>query len=97
MIAKPVRSTAWSLAALYRRTRLLLRSRCVEMAVRWSTLDLNNDNIHGGRLSDVTAGVNWYLNGYTKIQFNYIRAMQQKFASPNSSTDIFGVRAQVDW
>lgn len=68
-----------------------------EMAVRWSHIDLNNDNIRGGRLADVTAGMNWYLNGYAKIQFNYIRAMQQKHLAPNSSTDIFGVRAQVDW
>jgi phosphate-selective porin OprO/OprP len=68
-----------------------------EMALRWSYIDLNNDNIRGGRLADVTAALNWYLNGYAKIQFNYIRAMQQKHLSPNSSTDIFGVRAQVDW
>lgn len=68
-----------------------------EMALRWSYIDLNNDNIHGGRLTDVTAGLNWYLNGYTKLQFNYIRAMQQKHLSPSSSTDIFGVRAQIDW
>lgn len=68
-----------------------------ELALRWSYIDLNDENIRGGRLSDVTAGLNWHLNGYTKVQFNYIRAMQDVLASPGASTDIFGVRAQVDW
>lgn len=68
-----------------------------ELALRWSYIDLNDENISGGQLNDVTAGLNWYLNGYTKIQFNYIRAMQNVVTAHNASTDIFGVRAQVDW
>jgi phosphate-selective porin OprO/OprP len=68
-----------------------------ELALRWSYIDLNDANINGGRLSDVTAGLNWYLNGYTKVQFNYIRAYQSGFPLPNAATDIYGLRAQVDW
>jgi phosphate-selective porin OprO and OprP len=68
-----------------------------ELALRWSYINLNDENINGGRLADVTAGLNWYLNGYTKIQFNYIRAYQSGFVLPNAATDIYGLRAQVDW
>lgn len=71
-----------------------------EFAMRLSHIDLNDDNIHGGRLTDLTAGVNWYLNPYSKVQFNYIRAMVNRttagYSGPTGA-DIFGVRWQVDF
>ncbi|WP_339733827.1 porin [uncultured Gimesia sp.] len=74
-----------------------------EVAGRWSYIDLNDKNIQGGRLTDLTFGVNWYLNQYTKFQFNYIHAFLN--SSPavngpvvkNSNADILAVRAQVDF
>lgn len=71
-----------------------------EMALRVSHVDLDDNNVAGGRLTDLTAGVNWYLNGYTKVQFNYIRAMlNRNFNGVNGPTDadIYGVRMQVDF
>ena len=71
-----------------------------ELALRVSHIDLDNENIHGGRLTDVTAGVNWYLNGYTKVQFNYVRAMLNRETAAfvgASEADIFGARLQVDF
>jgi phosphate-selective porin OprO/OprP len=46
-----------------------------EVAVRYSSLDLNDAGINGGCLSDITAGLNWYLNPNMKLQFNYVHAM----------------------
>ncbi len=43
-----------------------------EVASRYSYIDLNSQNIRGGRMSDYTAGLNWYLTPNWKIQFNYI-------------------------
>ena len=37
---------------------------------RYTYLDLNAKGINGGRLNNVTIGLNWYLNTITKIQFN---------------------------
>lgn len=71
-----------------------------EIAARWSYLDLNDANVQGGRLNDLTAGLNWYLNPHTKFQFNYIRAMLDKPLAPGagaSDADIFAMRAQVDF
>jgi len=71
-----------------------------EFAMRISHIDLDSENIHGGRLTDFTLGLNWYLNGYTKMQVNYVRAMvNREFAAAprDSSTDIFGVRFQLDF
>ena len=43
-----------------------------EMAFRYSTLDLTDSAIRGGRLSNVTAAVNWYLNPVARVMFNYV-------------------------
>ncbi len=68
-----------------------------EIAARWSYIDLNDRNIAGGRLNNITVGVNWYLNPRTKFQFNYIRAFLNDANQGNADTDIVAVRAQVDF
>ena len=82
----------------------------VEVLGRISHLDLtDNDDefrgVRGGELTDLTLGANWYLNPRTKFQFNYIRAHLEdrpvvRPARPTagtSDTNIFAVRAQVDF
>lgn len=44
-----------------------------ELAVRWSFIDLNDAGIEGGRIEEMTYGVNWYLNKWTKVVLNYVR------------------------
>jgi phosphate-selective porin OprO/OprP len=68
-----------------------------EVAARWSTIDLNDADIAGGRLNDVTLGVNWYLHRNAKLQFNYIHAFLNTPGIGDSDTDIFAGRAQVDF
>jgi len=68
-----------------------------EVAARWSYLDLNDKNIAGGQLNDVTLGLNWYLNPRTKFQFNYIHAFLDNPTFGNSDADIFAWRGQIDF
>ncbi len=68
-----------------------------EIATRWSIIDLNDADVRGGILNDVTFGLNWYLNRYTKFQFNYIHAFLDSPVNGKSDADIAVVRAQVDW
>lgn len=71
-----------------------------ELAYRVSYIDLNDQNIAGGKLADITGGLNWYLNGYTKVQFNYIHAaLNRDFngVTGDSHANIYGVRLQVDF
>jgi phosphate-selective porin OprO/OprP len=64
-----------------------------EIAARYSFLDLDDSAINGGELSDVTAGVNWYLNPNTRLMFNYVHADLDHV----SDTDAFMMRTQIDF
>ena len=68
-----------------------------EVAVRYSWIDLNDGAIQGGQLQDITGGLNWYLNQYTKFQLNYIHAMLDPPAFADNTADIIAMRAQVDF
>lgn len=68
-----------------------------EVAARLSHIDLNSQDVKGGRLTDFTFGLNWYLNNYSKMQFNYVRAFLDSPTQGNSAADIFGLRAQLDF
>lgn len=50
-----------------------------------------------GTLTDLTAGVTWFLNYHTKVQFNYIHAiLDNKFKGTSTSENFVG-RVQVDF
>jgi phosphate-selective porin OprO/OprP len=68
-----------------------------ELATRLSYIDLNDKDVHGGELVDVTAGINWYWNPYTKVVFNYIHAFNNNPTYGWNDTDIFAMRAQMDF
>ncbi len=68
-----------------------------ELAVRYSYLDYNDANVQGGRLSDITAGVNWRWNPHSKFQLNYIHAMLDSPVNGDSDASIFAMRAHLDF
>ena len=71
-----------------------------ETAVRWSWVQLDDRNISegtAGQLNDVTLGVNWYWNPYTRLMFNYITALGDRNDVGHYQTDILGMRLQVDF
>ena len=71
----------------------------VELAARYSYLDLSDGAIDGGELEDWTLGLNWYLNPNMRFMFNYVRAQVDRAALglDGEETDIFQVRAQFDF
>ncbi len=48
-----------------------------EIAFRFSRIDLNDDNVMGGTLNDLTLGFNWYPTRPTRVSFNVIRAKRE--------------------
>jgi phosphate-selective porin OprO/OprP len=67
-----------------------------EVAVRFSGIDLEDDNANGGKEHDLTLGLNWYFNPNAKLMFNYVRAMIDRI-SYEGDLDIFQMRAQIDF
>ncbi|NOY51447.1 MAG: hypothetical protein GXO88_12915 [Chlorobi bacterium] len=45
-----------------------------EVAIRYSIMNLNDGDLQGGKMNNVTLGINWYLNPITKVAFNYIHS-----------------------
>lgn len=67
-----------------------------ELALRYSTLDLDDAGVAGGREHDWTLGANWYLTSHFKFQANYIRAASDR-GSLSLDPHIVELRAQIQF
>jgi phosphate-selective porin OprO/OprP len=81
-----------------------------EAVARWSYIDLRDANAvpvgapvvgpppvpNAGRLDNLTFGMNWYWNQYSKLQFDYIHCFLDN-AVGNSDCDIYCGRFQVEF
>ncbi len=68
-----------------------------EIAGRWSYIDLNDGAIAGNALTDLTAGLNWYLNKNLKWQLMYINASLDNLQLGRSEANIAALRVQADF
>ncbi|HUG99017.1 MAG TPA: porin [Gammaproteobacteria bacterium] len=75
----------------------------IELAARFSTLDLSDGLIEGGEEDNFTLGINWYPTAYARIAFNWVyfdvdgNAATMPYGQAAHSGHGFGARAQVDW
>lgn len=65
----------------------------IELLARYSHADLNDGDILGGEIDDVTLGVNWYLHANARVMLNYIYASQDTIGDAH----ILQNRFQVDF
>ena len=66
----------------------------IELAARYSELDLADEDISGGRLQDTTVGVNWYLNPNMRIMLNYVHS-EADVSGEDGSADLVGMRFNI--
>ena len=64
-----------------------------EIAARYSYLDLNDGDVRGGILSDLTLGLNWHLRPHIRWMTNYVHAHRNGVGDAN----IFQMRFAVDY
>ncbi|MFH1320860.1 MAG: porin [Bacteroidota bacterium] len=65
----------------------------LEIALRYSGINLDSDSIIGGQLNNITIGLNWHLNPATRIMTNYVLAQLNNVGNAN----IFQIRLQIDF
>ena len=72
-------------------------SGAIEVALGWSWLDLNDQNISGGQAATWAIGVNWYLTESSRFQLNVLPASLNKPGVGESHATVFAMRAQVEF
>ena len=68
-----------------------------QIAYRYSYVYLNDADVCGGLASDHVVGLNWYLNPYTRIMFDYSNSHISPDTSPQTDINIFDMRVQIDF
>ncbi len=66
-----------------------------EVALRYSSLDLNDEDILGGDVDDLTVGLNWYISQYVRLSANYVSVLDVSGgAHDNDEPNIYEMRVQ---
>ncbi len=71
-----------------------------EVVARYSSLDLNDDSaeIYGGKMDDVTIGLNWYLHSNARLMFNYVMSSVKDHDDEEMGVvNAFTMRTQIDF
>lgn len=73
----------------------------IELAARYSELDLSDHSINGGRMQDTTLGVNWYLNPNTRVTMNYVHSNVDRLVGTtqldDEGADMVAMRFYIDF
>lgn len=67
-----------------------------QIAARFSTLNLDDIDIEGGKLDNFTLGLNWYANPYVRVMLNWVR-FDTKRRGVETDGDAFATRLAVNW
>jgi len=68
-----------------------------EIAARGSYIDLEDANVQGGAMNDLTIGLNWYLNAYSRVRWELVQANLDRAPVGRSRAWIAGMRFDVDF
>ena len=67
-----------------------------EVAARYSLVNLDSANVHGGRLWMLMVGVNWHLHSHVKWRFDYGFG-RVSGRTPEGNLNVFETRVEMDF
>jgi phosphate-selective porin OprO/OprP len=71
-----------------------------EVVARYSSLDLNDAqaDIYGGKMDNITMGLNWYLHSNARLMFNYVMSsVKDHDGEEQGVANAFTMRTQFDF
>ncbi|HKJ22792.1 MAG TPA: porin [Gammaproteobacteria bacterium] len=80
----------------FRRVHPLHKAGAVEIALRYSFLNLNSGSVTGGKEEDATLGINWYFNSHMRVMLNLIKA-RAHLSTGTERPNIVLARFQTDF
>ena len=69
----------------------------LELALRYSGINLEDENILGGEMSNIGIGLNWHFNPVTRVMINYIMTNLSSDNNEIGSSSVYQMRFQVDF
>jgi len=67
-----------------------------QIAARYSTIDLNDKDILGGKADTYTVGLNWWANPYLRVILNWIHFDTER-QGIDADGNAYGLRFSVNW
>jgi phosphate-selective porin OprO/OprP len=90
-------------SARFGRVKPLSEQGALELALRYSTLELNDQDVEGGSSDQISFGVNWYYKPQLRFTMNYILVNNDRYADADGDVEIednpslLQLRAQADF
>jgi phosphate-selective porin OprO/OprP len=72
----------------------------LELVARYEFVDLNEKDITGGELTDITVGANWYMNPNARVMVNYVHSSMENVgtdAVDEGALSTLETRFQIDF
>lgn len=69
----------------------------VRAAVRWSSLNLNDEFVRGGSQQNLGASVTWYVNDHITLLGEYVRVIKLTGTHKNASPYVYQARLQLSF
>ena len=69
-----------------------------QVAVRFSSVDLNDGDISGGDAENISLGLNWYATNNIRMSANYVNVLDVNGGTADGDEpEAFQMRAQVEF